>query len=112
MENTGHSGKWGCRTGGGFQPSLECGSALPTHPLATDSRKGRESQQRREGLLPVTASRMSSPTSSMSPFPCGGQMQGALCKISSFHEGRAPQTLPTGTGSWRLSNRQDWDLAS
>lgn len=64
----------------------------------------------------MTKSKMSSPRGSMSPFPCGGQTQGALCKISlslelQKGEGQARQALPTGTGSWRLSNHQNWDLA-
>ena len=111
MENMGHSGKRGRRTCGRFQPSSVWLSA-PHPPTCHILKEGEGESAAKEGLLPVTASRMSSPTSSMSPFPCGGQTQGALCKISSFREGQAPQTLPTGTGSWRLSNHWDWDLAS
>lgn len=47
-------------------------------------------------------------------LPCGRQMQGALSNISclslELQKGEC-QALPTGTGSWGLSNNQDWGLA-
>lgn len=48
--------------------------------------------------------------------PWQRRMRSALCKIPAFpckaeRRGSGSQALPTGTGSWGLSNSQDWGLA-